>query len=382
MPGQSCDAMRCSIHASTRLRRAAGLPTRRAHVLDQQRQVAQALAQRRQLDAHLGDAEEEVAAEAPGVHLGAEIAPRRREHAHVDRLERAMPPTRLTCFSLRARARACGCSSSGSSPSSSRKSVPPSASASAPLRRSVAPGERALLVAEKDALGERRRDAPAVDDHEGPRRAVAGVVDGLRDELLARAGLAHDENTERRGRDLLEDAEDAPHPRRARRPEARSGRANPTSTRRFACGSMRIFDRPTVSSLGVATMASRTRTRPRNVPLVLPRSLTRIPSLTARSSQWNALTSGSATTIAAPGVPADDERVDVDGELRSRRPSWRRPRRRASALRACESRSSRSRAVYLARDDMGALDVCPGRRDVHPGKADFDQFKIAISAIA
>ena len=66
---------------------------------------------------------------------------------------------------------------------------------------------------------------------------------------------------------------------------------NPTSTRRFACGSMAMRERPTVSSLGVATMASRTRTGPRNVPLVLPRSFTRIPSLTARSSQWKALTS-------------------------------------------------------------------------------------------
>ena len=64
-------------------------------------------------------------------------------------------------------------------------------------------------------------------------------------------------------------------------------------------------------------MASRTRTGPRNVPLVLPRSFTRTPSLTARSSQWNALTSVSSSTMPGAGVPPDDERVDVDGEGRA-----------------------------------------------------------------
>src|SRR5690606_14567195 len=43
--------------------------------------------QRRQLHADLRDAEEEVAAEPTGVHLRAEIAARRGEDAHVDRLD-------------------------------------------------------------------------------------------------------------------------------------------------------------------------------------------------------------------------------------------------------------------------------------------------------
>ena len=124
-------------------------------------------------------------------------APRSRRVAARTRTSigsKAVPPTRLTCFSLSAR-RSLGCSSSGSSPSSSRKSVPPCASASAPLRRSVAPVNGALLVAEEDALGQRRRDAAAVDDHERrPSLAVARVVDGLGDELLAGARLAQDEH--------------------------------------------------------------------------------------------------------------------------------------------------------------------------------------------
>ena len=57
----------------------------------EERDVAGPLAQRRQLDAADGEAVEEVVAEAPGLHLAIEIAPRRAEDAHVD-LERPIAP--------------------------------------------------------------------------------------------------------------------------------------------------------------------------------------------------------------------------------------------------------------------------------------------------
>ncbi len=74
-------------------------------------------------------------------------------------------------------------------------------------------GERAALVAEERALGQRGRDGAAVDDDEGLVRAGAGLVDGLGDELLAGARLARDEHGEVGGGGLLEALEHAAHAR-------------------------------------------------------------------------------------------------------------------------------------------------------------------------
>lgn len=59
-----------------------------ADLLDEQRQVVDSLTKGGELDTELRDPKEEVAAEPTGVHLDAEIAARRGEDAHVDRLER------------------------------------------------------------------------------------------------------------------------------------------------------------------------------------------------------------------------------------------------------------------------------------------------------
>jgi len=58
----------------------------------------------------------------------------------------------------------------------------------------VGAGEAALLVAEDLAFDQVRRDRAAVDREEGALAAPAQVVDGLRDDLLAGAALAGDEN--------------------------------------------------------------------------------------------------------------------------------------------------------------------------------------------
>ena len=55
-------------------------------------------------------------------------------------------------------------------------------------------GERALGVAEELALEQFARDRRAVDADQRPVAALAGLVDGARDQLLAGAGLAGDQH--------------------------------------------------------------------------------------------------------------------------------------------------------------------------------------------
>ena len=91
----------------------------------------------------------------------AQVAVRRGDDAHVDLLRlRARRRARTRC-SWRTRS-SFACSSSGRSPTSSRKSVPPSASSKRPTCCADRAGERALLVAEELALEQRRRDRGAV----------------------------------------------------------------------------------------------------------------------------------------------------------------------------------------------------------------------------
>ena len=87
-------------------------------------------------------------------------------------------------------------------------------------------GERALDVAEELGLEQRLGQRAAVDRHERPIRSVAVLMDGARDELLARAALADDEHRRigRGGvRDLLVDAG---HRRRAPEQRRRHGVAD------------------------------------------------------------------------------------------------------------------------------------------------------------
>ena len=71
-------------------------------------------------------------------------------------------------------------------------------------------GERALLVAEQDRLDEVVGDGAAVDRDERLGAALAGAVDGARDQLLADAGLALDQHRDGGGRRLLGGAQHAP----------------------------------------------------------------------------------------------------------------------------------------------------------------------------
>ena len=99
----------------------------------------------------------------------------------------------------------------------------------APAAQTVRAGERALLVPEQlaldHALGERR----AVDAHERPRGARARVVDQPRDQLLAGAGLAGDEQRRVGLRSAPRERRRRPGDRRVRRPRGAVSYCSPVS---------------------------------------------------------------------------------------------------------------------------------------------------------
>src|SRR5581483_6198547 len=72
-------------------------------------------------------------------------------------------------------------------------------------------GKGALLVTKKNALDEIVGDGAAIDGDEGPRAPVAGALDSARDQLLADAGFAFDENRDLRGGGALAEADDPLH---------------------------------------------------------------------------------------------------------------------------------------------------------------------------
>ena len=97
------------------------------------------------------------------------------------------------------------------SPTSSRKSVEPCACSKRPMRRATAP-VNAPFSWPKNSLSMRSlRDRRAVHGHERPLAARRAAVDGARDELLARAGLAAQEHRRVRVRHLLHHREHLAH---------------------------------------------------------------------------------------------------------------------------------------------------------------------------
>ena len=72
-------------------------------------------------------------------------------------------------------------------------------------------GERALLVAEQLRFEQRLGQRRAGDRHERLRGAVAGVVDGARDQLLAGAALALDQHRAAQAGDLVRQVQDLVH---------------------------------------------------------------------------------------------------------------------------------------------------------------------------
>src|SRR6202142_3288911 len=184
-----------------------------AYVLHEQRQVAQPLAKRRKLDAYLGDAEEEVTAKAPCVHLRAEVPSRRSEHAHVDRLE--CRPSHALDLLFAQGAQELGLKLDGQLSELVEEKRTAIGLGERALPALGGTGERPLFVPEKNALREGRRDAAAVHYDEWPAGSFARVVDRSGDELFACAGLPDEEDSGGSARPLLENAEPPAHLRRA-----------------------------------------------------------------------------------------------------------------------------------------------------------------------
>src|SRR5262249_2837754 len=72
-------------------------------------------------------------------------------------------------------------------------------------------GEGAALVAEEFRFHQRLGDGRTVDRHEGARDARAELMNGVRNDLLARARFAGDQNGNRRTGYLLNGRVDLPH---------------------------------------------------------------------------------------------------------------------------------------------------------------------------
>ena len=96
-------------------------------------------------------------------------------------------------------------------PISSRKSVPPLATSNRPFFAVDRRGEGAFDVAEERRLQQLRRHRARVDGNERPVAARRVRVDCLRDQLLARAALALDQNGGAARRNLRDEVEEAKH---------------------------------------------------------------------------------------------------------------------------------------------------------------------------
>src|SRR5262249_31295643 len=155
------------------------------------RNVLAPLAQRRQVDGEDAQAEEEVLAEAAGLHLFPQVFLRRRddarveldrrsradalEHALLERAEqlRLQLPRQVVDFVREQRAAARRFQKAGS--------------------LLVGASERAALVAEQLALDQRLAHRAAVDQQERPSDAAALLVHRAGERAFAGAGLSHHE---------------------------------------------------------------------------------------------------------------------------------------------------------------------------------------------
>ena len=192
-------------------------------VLDEQRDVARALAQRRQHDLHDREPEVEVRAERAAVDLGAQVAVGRRDDAHV---AAGSCRVRRRGGSRATRARAGAWAGARAAARRSRRGTAcrPSASSNAPIRRSVAPVNAPSSWPNSSDSSRFAGIAPQSTTTNGPFARALAVVDRLGGALLAGAGLALEQHGRVARRDLLEQREHRAH-HRARADERAERRA-------------------------------------------------------------------------------------------------------------------------------------------------------------
>src|SRR5450432_171229 len=196
-----------------RLRLTRGAGVLREQVLDDERDVLAALAQRRQRDAGHGQAEVQILAKLPLLDHAREIAVRRDDDAHVD-LARALAADAAELallqhaqqLALHARRHLADLVEE------QRAAVGDLEQAA---RVALGARERAAPVPEQRRFEQRLGDGGAILRDERLALARPIEVNGARDELLARAALALDDDGERRVREAIEHAEQLEHARRA-----------------------------------------------------------------------------------------------------------------------------------------------------------------------
>ena len=141
---------------------------------------------------------EEVLAEAPRGHFATQLAIGGGDDAHAH-----LPLAGIAHAhhdAVLQHAQQVGCMSSGSSPTSSRNSVPPSATELARQAMTAGAGEGTFHIAEEFAGEQFARQAPQLMATKG-HRVCAGAVNGTGEELLADPGFTeqHDRKIERAG---------------------------------------------------------------------------------------------------------------------------------------------------------------------------------------
>ena len=169
-------------------------------MLGQRDDVVTTLTQGRQHHGQHGEPVVEVLAEAPLAHRGPQILVRRGEDPHVDRLvaRRAEPP-HAALFEHLEQLRL---ERLGQEPDLVEEDRAPVGRLEQARLGAAGVGERPALEAEHLGLQQRVGDRRAVDVHEGAVRARAGAMDHPREQPLAAAGLALDEDR-RQPPDLL-----------------------------------------------------------------------------------------------------------------------------------------------------------------------------------
>src|SRR5882724_10336854 len=180
-------------------------------VLDQERQVLDPLAQRRQQDRDDVQPVVQVLAEAPRLHLGLEVLVGGREDAHVD-LQGAVAADPLE-LALLQDAQDLGLRLRPHVADLVEKECPAVGDLELALARRDRPREGALLVTEELALDQLARERRAVHLDERLRAPRAVVVERVGDQLLPRAAGAADEDRQIRVRHLADHVEHALHRR-------------------------------------------------------------------------------------------------------------------------------------------------------------------------
>ena len=161
--------------------------------LHQERDVAPALAEGRQLEVEDGEAVEEILAQGRARGLGQHGAGGRGDDARGDRRSSWLPRRARSVPSCRTR-RSLVWRAGSRSPISSRKSVPPAAASKRPSRRALAPVKAPLSWPKSSLSTSVAGKAAMFTATKGAPWRAAVLVDGARHQLLAGAALAGDEH--------------------------------------------------------------------------------------------------------------------------------------------------------------------------------------------